>query len=103
MGEIDPKLAAIFDQLEAEENEAKTEKPKPKPWMPKPKPKPTRTPKPTPKPEPQPEPEAASLEGLTFEDLEAQLAIEELAMENEVKSVPKYQGKDRKIAPLKRT
>jgi protein TonB len=100
MGAIDPKLAALFDQLEDEENEAKTEKPKPKPWMPKPKPKPKPTP--TPKPTPKPEPEDSSLEELTFEDLESQLAIEELAMENEVKSVPTYKGKGRKIAPLKR-
>lgn len=85
LGAIDPKLANILDQLEAEENEAKTEKPKPKT-----------------KPAPKPEPESISEEELSFDELEKQLAVEELAMENERKSVPQYKGKDRKIAPLKR-
>lgn len=85
MGAIDPKLANILDQLEAEETEAKTDKPKPKT-----------------KPAPKPEPGSISEDELSFDDLEKQLAVEELAMENERKSVPKYKGKDRKIAPLKR-
>jgi hypothetical protein len=113
IGAIDPRLSAILDKLEVQEAESKTEKPKPKPWIPKrkakPEPKPQPRPEPKPKPQPEPEPipepapEAAELDEPTFEDLEAQLAVEELAMAKEANPVPKYKGNDRKIAPLKKT
>ena len=83
MGAINPLLANMLDSFEAEETEAKADKPRPKP-------------------EPKPEPEAAPDEELSMDDLESQLAFEELEMEKKVKQVPKFEGNDRKIAPLRR-
>lgn len=89
MGAINPLLANMLDSFEAEENEAKADSPKPKP-------------KPEPTPEPKPEPEVTPDEELTMDDLESQLALEELEMEKETKVIPQYTGTDRKIAPLRR-
>lgn len=84
MGAVNSLLANMLDSYEAEEAEAKAEKPAPKP---------------TPKPEPEPE---ANLEEVSFEELESQLALEQMELLNKEKEVPKYKGKDRKIAPLRR-
>lgn len=90
MGAVNSLLANMLDSFEAEETEAKAEKPKP-------------TPKPAPKPEPKPEPEPEPTLGeLSFEEIESQLALEEMELLKEEKEVPKYKGKDRKIAPLRR-
>ncbi|KAK7705282.1 hypothetical protein SLS64_008119 [Diaporthe eres] len=88
MGAVNPLLANLLDSYEAEETEAKTEKPSPKP-----------APKPEPEPEPEPE---ATLDDMSIEEMESQLALEEMELLNEEKEVPKYKGKDRKIAPLRR-
>ncbi|KAG6358956.1 hypothetical protein INS49_012476 [Diaporthe citri] len=88
MGAVNSLLANMLDSYEAEETEAKAEKPAPKP-----------APKPETKPEPKPE---ANLDELSFEEIESQLALEEMELLKEEKEVPKYKGKDRKIAPLKR-
>lgn len=88
MGAVNSLLANMLDSYEAEEAEAKAEKPVPKP-----------APKPAPKPEPEPE---ANLEEVSFEELESQLALEQMELLNKEKEVPKYKGKDRKIAPLRR-
>lgn len=92
MGAVNPLLANMLDSYEAEETESKAEKPSPKP-----------APKPAPKPEPEPEPEPeATLDDMSLEEMESQLALEEMELLNEKKKVPKYKGKDRKIAPLRR-
>lgn len=98
MGAVDSSLAALLDSFEAEETEAKAETPAPKPT---PEPAPEPAPKPEAEPEPEPEPEDTD-DGPTFEDLESQLAFEEMRDLKKEKEVPKYKGKDRKIAPLKR-
>lgn len=85
MGAVDPSLAAMLDSFEAEETEIKAEKPAPKP---------------APKPEPKPAAEAEDTP--SFEELESQLALEELGTLMVEKEVPKFKGKGRKIAPLKR-
>lgn len=89
MGAVNSSLASMLDSFEAEETEAKAGKPAPKP-----------APKPEPKPEPKPA--AEDEDSPSFEELESQLALEELDTLMEEKKVPKFEGKGRKIAPLKR-
>lgn len=89
MGSVDPSLAAMLDSFEAEETESKAEKPAPKPA-------------PRPEPEPEPKPAAEAEDTPSFEELESQLALEELGTLMVEKEVPKFKGKGRKIAPLKR-
>lgn len=93
MGAVDSSLATMLDSFEAEETKAKAVKPAPKP-----------APEPEPKPEPKPAPKPAAEAEYTpsFEELESQLALEELDTLMEEKKVPKFKGKGRKIAPLKR-
>lgn len=89
MGAVDSSLATMLDSFEAEETKAKAEKAAPK-----------LAPKPEPKPEPKPAAEAEHTP--SFEELESQLALEELDTLMEEKQVTKFKGKGRKIAPLKR-
>lgn len=85
MGAVDSSLATMLDSFEAEETKAKAVKPAPKPA-----------------PEPTPKPAAEAEYTPSFEELESQLALEELDTLMEEKKVPKFKGKGRKIAPLKR-
>lgn len=89
MGAVDPSLAAMLDSFEAEETESKAEKPAPKP-------------EPKPEPKPAPKPAAEAEDTPSFEELESQLALEELGTLMVEKEVPKFKGKGRKIAPLKK-
>lgn len=91
MGAVNSLLANMLDGFEAEETEVKADKLAPKP-----------APKAKAKAEPKAEPEAKDEDSPSFEDFESQLALEELEMENDKKEVPKFKGKGRKIAPLKR-
>ncbi|KAJ0119049.1 hypothetical protein J7T55_013284 [Diaporthe amygdali] len=90
MGTVNPAFASILDDCEAEETAVKAkEKSTPKP-----------KPKPEPMPEPKPDPEEDEMSNL--DDLESQLAMEQMEELNNKKKVVKFKGEGRKIAPLKK-
>lgn len=90
MGTVNPAFASILDDCEAEETAVKAkEKSTPKP-----------KPKHEPMPEPKPDPEEDEMSNL--DDLESQLAMEQMEELNNKKKVVKFKGEGRKIAPLKK-